>query len=320
MNRRAFIRNIGSAILGGAMGGALGAGVGEATAASAGSGPAIATRPLGRTGHRSSLLTFGGYALGGLPQAEADRAVAEMIDAGVNAFDVAPSYGDAEAKLGRALAGKRDRVFLHCKTLERSKEGAARELDASLRRLRTDRFDLYQLHGLNKPEELEQALGPGGAMEAFREAREAGRIRFIGITGHRPATLVEAMRRFPFDTVMVPVNFVLEHDSGFAAEVLAEAKRRDVGVIAIKAMAAQPWPKRAKRDYPGCWYQPLDDDRQVVLALRFTLSQPVATAIPPADMRLHRKALAAVRHYRPITASDETELERLAAGLQPIFT
>ena len=277
------------------------------------------TRSLGRTGHRSSLITFGGMVVAGMSDAEAQGMVAEAIDAGVNEFDVAPSYGDAEARLGHALRGKRDSIFLHGKTLERSAQGAARELRESLRRLRTDRVDLYQLHALNRLRELEQVLAPGGAMEAFLQAREAGLIRFIGITGHCPSTLVEALRQFPFDTVMAPVNFVLEHCRRFAQDLLAEARRRGAGVIAIKALAARPWRENENRDYPRCWYKPLDDDREVQLALRFALSQRVATLVPPADVRILRKAITAARRYRRPHPAEQTELSGLAARLEPIF-
>jgi aryl-alcohol dehydrogenase-like predicted oxidoreductase len=321
MNRRAFIKGIGAAILGGAAGWSLGgrADAARPAAAREGSSP-MRTRSLGRTGHRSSLITFGGIVAAGMSDAEADGIVGQAIDAGVNEFDVAPSYGDAELKLGHALRGKRDHIFLHCKTLERSKQGAARELRESLQRLRTDRVDLYQLHGLNEPKELEQVLAPGGAMEAFLEGREAGLIRFIGITGHRPSTLVEALRRFPFDTVMAPVNFVLEHHSRFAEDLLAQARRRGVGVIAIKALAARPWRASEDRKYPKCWYKPLDDDREAELALRFALSQRVATVVPPADARLLRKAITAAQRYHRLEPAEQLELNGLAAHLKPIFT
>ncbi|UCH34841.1 MAG: aldo/keto reductase [Armatimonadota bacterium] len=313
MDRRQFIRTIGTAILGGAAGATWAEDLVERSTTG------MRTRNLGRTGHRSSLVTFAGYAVHGVSQAEANRAVAEAIDAGVNHFDVAPSYGDAEKHLGPALEGKRDRVFLGCKTLERQKAGAAKELRASLKTLRTDHFDLYQVHGLDKPEDLDTVLGPGGAMEAFLEARDAGLIRFIGITGHRPAVHLDAVRRFPFDTVMVPVNFVLEHHHQFTVELLAELARRRIGVIAIKALAARPWAKDEQREYPGCWYRPIDDDREVELALRFTLSQQVATAVPPADVRLVRKAIAAGKRYRRLDQAGEAKLAALAEELKPIF-
>ena len=277
------------------------------------------TRQLGHTGHRSSLITFGGIAVAGLSDAEAERVVAQALDAGVNEFDVAPTYGDAELKLGVALAGKRDTVFLQCKTLERSKQGAAKELRESLRRLNTDRFELYQLHGLNKIQELDQALGPNGAMEAFLEGKKAGLLRFIGITSHSPGTVIEAMRRFPFDTVMLPVNFVLEHHNQFAAEAIAEARRRGIGIIAIKAVAARPWRGNEAHTYPKCWYRPMDDDRGISLALRFALSRPIATAVTPGDTALTLRTIAAGQRYQRLEAAEAREVAQMAAGLKPIF-
>jgi predicted aldo/keto reductase-like oxidoreductase len=318
------MKRIGAAIVGGAVGGSLadglgGTGLSAATSPPERSASPMRTRKLGRTGHRSSLVTFGGIAAAGMADAEAERLVAEAIDAGVNEFDVAPSYGDAELKLGHALAGKRDGIFLQCKTLERSKQGAARELRESLRRLRTDRVDLYQLHGLNKLEELDQALGPGGAMEAFLEGKKAGLIRFIGITSHNPGTVIEAMRRFPFDTIMLPVNFVLEHHSRFASDALVEAGRRGIGVIAIKAVAARPWRSNETHTYPKCWYRPMDDDRGIALALRFALSKPIATAITPGDPGLTMRVIAAGQGYRRLEPGEEGEVARMAAGLKSIF-
>jgi len=323
MNRRAFIKNIGAAIVGGAAGLSLGStarGADHVSGAGERSASLMRTRRLGRTGHRSSLITFGGIAVAGLSDREATDVVAEALDAGVNAFDVAPTYGDAELKLGVALAGKRDGIFLQCKTTDRTKEGAAKELRESLRRLRTDRVDLYQLHGLNQPEELDQALGPGGAMEAFLEARQAGLTRFIGISGHQPATLIDAIKRFPFDTVMLPVNFVLEQRGQFAQALLAEAGQRGVGVIALKALAARPRREGEARTYPKCWYWPLEDEREIALALAFSLSQPIATAIPPGEAPLLRKAITAARNYRRLSAEEAEELAALAKPLKPIFS
>src|SRR5690348_773023 len=136
-------------------------------------------RPLGKTGEELSIIGFGGIVVSGMAQPDADAIVAEAFDRGINYFDVAPSYGDAEERLGPALEPYRDRVFLACKTGKRDREGAAAELRASLRKLRTDHVDLYQLHALAKPEDVAQAFGPGGALEAFQEARQQGLTRFL---------------------------------------------------------------------------------------------------------------------------------------------
>src|SRR5437870_10594780 len=172
-------------------------------------------RPLGTTGEELSMIGFGGILVMNVDPAEAGRLVAEAIDRGINYFDVAPSYGNAEERLGPALAPYRDRVFLACKSGKRDKAEAARELRESLQRMQTDHFDLYQLHALTSMEEMEQALGPGGAMEAFREARDAGLIRYIGFSAHSVETALAAMDRFAFASILFPTNFVLFYQANF---------------------------------------------------------------------------------------------------------
>ena len=277
------------------------------------------TRPLGRTGWNASIIAMGGIVVMSEEQERANEIVAHAIAEGVNYFDVAPTYGDAEIKLGEALKPYRKDVFLACKTAERTRDGAAREMEASFKRLQTDHFDLYQLHGLDKLEELDVALGPGGVMEVILEAKQAGHIKHIGITGHKPATHLEAIRRFPFDTVMVPVNFALMHHNGFAQDLLAELRRREIGVLGIKPIAARPWHNDEVHTAPKCWYKPLDDPRLIDLALRFALMQSITAAIPSGDAHLFRRVLVSARHYKPLVAEEKDELQRLAEGLEPIF-
>ena len=208
------------------------------------------TRRLGRTGHRSSVVTFGGAAIGRVDQATADRAIEAALAAGVNHVDVAPTYGDAELRLQPWIARSRDRIFLGGKTRERDREAAKAQLHRSLERLGTDRLDLYQLHSVGKLADLDACTAAGGALETLVEARAEGLVRWLGITGHThdaPATHLEALRRFDFDTVMFPINFVLWADPAYRrdAEALLEACRaRDVGVHVIKAVAKDPWGDR----------------------------------------------------------------------------
>ncbi|MBS7609603.1 aldo/keto reductase [Candidatus Bathyarchaeota archaeon] len=165
-------------------------------------------RKLGRTGHWISVMAFGGAALSKVSQSVADGAVRLAMDHGVNHFDIAPSYGNAELRLRPWMKDYRSHIFLACKTLKRTKEEAWKELRSSMERLGVDNLDLHQFHALDKLEELDKVLGLGGAMEAFLEAREKGLIRFIGIMGHKPPILLEALRCFDFDTVLFPLNFV----------------------------------------------------------------------------------------------------------------
>lgn len=276
-------------------------------------------RRLGKTGLEVSLVACGGIVVTDMAQPDADRIVAEAVECGVNYFDVAPSYGDAELKLGPALQPHRDGVYLACKTGKRDKEGAAAELRRSLERLRTDHFDVYQLHGFTKMEELEQALGPDGALEAFLEARDAGLIRYIGFSAHSSEVALEAIQRFAFDTVLFPVNYVLYYEAHFGPEVVAAAQQKDMGRLALKAMARTHWPRGAERTQPKCWYKPITDPHEASLALRFTLSEPVAIAIPPGDLQLFRMALDIADHFQPLTDAERAELRDLAAGEEPIF-
>jgi aryl-alcohol dehydrogenase-like predicted oxidoreductase len=280
-------------------------------------------RPLGRTGCEVSIVGFGGIVVTDLTQEEADRLVAEAFDRGVTYFDVAPSYGNAEERLGPALAPYRDRAFLACKTMKRTREEADLELRESLRRLRTDHLDLYQIHALSTREELETALSAGGAIEAFTEAQEAGRIRFIGFSAHSQEVALEAMDRFQFASVLFPVNFT-QWFRAFGPPVVEKAMRKGIGRLALKAMARQRWPegeagKVARAGWPKCWYEPAADPVEAAMALRFTLSQPISAAIPPGDARLFRLALETAERFTPITAAEEEELRERASGYRPFF-
>ena len=276
-------------------------------------------RVLGKTGQELSIVGFGGIVVMNVEPAEASRLVAEAIDRGVNYFDVAPSYGNAEERLGPALAPYRDRAFLACKTGKRTKEEAAQELRQSLARMRTDHFDLYQLHALTSMEEMERALGPGGALEAFLEARDAGLIRHIGFSAHSVETALAAMDRFDFDSVLFPTNFVLYYQANFGPQVIERAQQKGVGRLALKAMARTPWAEGQPRTFSKTWYQPVADPEEAALALRFTLSQPITAAIPPGEAALFRLALDVAAQFRPLTPEETAELRRRASELQPIF-
>ena len=237
-------------------------------------------RILGKTGEQVSMIAFGWIVVMNAEPEHAAKVVAEAVDAGINYFDVAPSYGDAEVKLGPALKPFRDQVFLACKTGERDRKGAEKELKQSLKRLQTDHFDLYQLHAITDvKEDVEAALGKGGAIEAILEARRAGLIRYIGFSAHSSEAALAAMREFDFDTAMYPINFVCHYNSNFEAAVIAEAKKREMGIIALKAMAKQRW--QGPRRYKKTWYEPIDERELARKALSWTLSQGVTAAIPP---------------------------------------
>jgi len=278
---------------------------------------AIPRRRLGKTGVEVSAIAMGGIVVMNLPQKEADAMVRWAYDNGVTYFDVAPTYGDAEERLGPALKGLRDKVFLACKTGKRDRQGAAEELRQSLKRLQTDHFDLYQLHALRALDDVERAFAPDGAMEAFLEAREQGLVRFLGFSAHSEEAALAALERFPFDTVMVPVNFACLLKNGFGAKVIAKAQEVGAAVIAIKAMAKTYWANG--RQVPKCLYGPMTERSQAELALRFSLTHPIAAAVPPGDERLFQMAVEIAKGYRPLDEEEHQRLQALAAPLTPLF-
>ena len=281
-------------------------------------------RRFGRTGHMSTVVIFGAAAISNVSQAEADRAIELALQHGVNHIDVAPSYGEAELRLGPWMSSIRKDVFLGCKTLERSKEGARTELHRSLERLQTDHFDLYQLHAVNDLDELNKALAPGGALEAIVEARDEGLVRYIGITGHglqAPGVFIEALKRFDFDSVLFPINFVLYANPSYrrdAESLLALAAERDIGTMVIKAIAKGPWDDRP-HTYTT-WYEPFDDQAHVDRCVWFALSQPITGLCSVGDTKLLPLFLDAAERYRPLSPAEQAELIAEANAFQPLFT
>jgi len=277
-------------------------------------------RPLGKTGQKSTILTFGGAVLYHGTEEAAKKAIELALDHGINHFDIAPSYGRAEELVGPFIPEIRDRIFLACKTLERDREGAEKELRKSLQVLRTDHFDLYQIHGISKMEDVDKAMAKGGAIEALIEAKETGLAKHLGITGHNMVALAEALRRFDFETVMFPLNFVAhahpdpENDWG---PVLALCKDRGIGAIAIKAVAKRRWVSQ-ERPY-GTWYEPLDQQGDIDLALWFTLSHPITTAALPSELKLWPRVIDAAERFRNPTQSEMQELMLMAEPLKPLF-
>jgi len=276
-------------------------------------------RILGKTGFEVSIIGFGGILVSGEEQKTADALVREAIERGVNYFDVAPTYGDAEDRLGPALEPFRNEVYLACKTTQRKADDAKRELHESLKKLRTDYFDVYQLHGMTTQEDFDQVFASGGAMETLIEAHEQGLARFIGFTGHSVEIALALLDRFEFDTILFPVNWVNHFNANFGLQVIAKAHSLGMGCMAIKAMARTVWPKGEERTYRKCWYQPVTDPEETALAVRFTLSEPIATAMTPGHADLFRRALDVGDTFTPLSDAERNALHERAAGLEPIF-
>ncbi len=274
------------------------------------------TRPLGDTGHDSSILTFGAIALDFIPQDEADALVDRVVDAGVNHFDVAPSYGEAEVKLAPKLGEYRDEVFLGCKTEARTYDGARAELEQSLERLDVEKIDLYQFHAVTRESELETILdGDDGALAAFRDARDEGLVDHIGLTSHgNPALVRDAVERIDdLATVMFPMNAVVagkgdpDHDYASVLELAAE---RGLGTLGIKTFAKGPWPDDlAEEDRPyNTWYEPYDEEVDIVESLRFSLSQGLTTITNAGDPALVPAILDAAQNFEPMDDDEQAVL------------
>ena len=249
----------------------------------------IPKRRLGKTGADLSIIALGGMLVKDTEQSFANKIVAEAFDRGINYFDVAPQYGNAQEKLGPALEPYRKRSFLACKTLMRDKDGAAKQLEDSLHKLRTDHVDLYQFHAVTTQEDVAKIFGPGGAMEAFQAARKAGKVRFIGFSAHSVENALAMLDHYNFDTILFPINFVLFSQANFGPQVLARAREKGMGILALKSMAKTPWPAAEKQDHPNpkCWYQPAALPDEAALGLRWTLSHPVTD--PHVTRRISRQ-------------------------------
>ncbi|HEY3365334.1 MAG TPA: aldo/keto reductase [Symbiobacteriaceae bacterium] len=277
-------------------------------------------RALGQTRERLSIIGFGGIVVAKVPQAEADQAVSRAVEHGINYFDVAPSYDDAEARLGAALEPYRSRSFLACKTTERTRQGARAELEHSLRRLRTSHFDLYQLHAMSTEEDLAQALGPGGALETLEAARKEGLVRFLGFSAHSDAIALKLIAAYNFDTILFPINWVNYHQANFGPAVIDAARPKGMGRLALKAMARSRWQQEASRKQaPKCWYEPCLDPVESSLALRFALSEPITAAIPPGDPELFWNAVETAERFEPLSFIERDIVRQRAINVQPLF-
>lgn len=276
-------------------------------------------RTLGRTGHASSVLIFGAAALWDVDQATADATVAQALEAGINHFDVAASYGIAEERLGASpLAERWDEVFLATKTGDRDAESAWASINRSLERLHADRVDLIQLHEVSNLAELDKCTGTGGALEALLRARDEGLTRWIGVTGHThaaPSVHSEALRRFDFDTVLTPLNRRLWDEPGYANDfraLAAECAARNTGLMTIKMIARGLW-DLPEGDRPfTTWYRPFDTQELVGAAISWLLEgHPEVTGLATAgDPRLLPLVVRAERERVPLA-----EAERILAGL-----
>lgn len=276
-------------------------------------------RRLGKTEEMLSVIGFGGILVSSETAEMSSEAVSKSIERGINYFDVAPSYGNAEEMLGPALEPYRQDVFLACKTGKRTAGEAREELEQSLKKLRTNHFDLYQLHAVKTKEDVDTILGPGGALETFVQAREEGLVRYLGFSAHSEEAAIALMKNFDFDTILAPFNWVCWLEGGFGAKMLAEAKKRDMGILALKALAKRRWKEGEEHKWSKTWYSPVDTYQEALMAVRFTLSKPITAAVSPGHPELLWWACDAAEAFSPMTSEQEAELAKQAKGLEYIF-
>jgi aryl-alcohol dehydrogenase-like predicted oxidoreductase len=280
--------------------------------------------PFGRTGHQSSRVIFGAAALGAMKQDRADRILELLLESGINHIDTAASYGDSELRVGPWMARHRDRFFLATKTGERSYIGAKASIEASRRRLNVDRIDLIQLHNLVNEREWETAFAPDGALAALVEARDAGHVRFIGVTGHGTTVARrhrESLARFAFDSVLIPYNYPMLAQPEYASDVerlLGDCRARGVAVQTIKAIARRRWSEGA----PGkrfSWYEPLRDPAAVRRAVHWVLARPGLFLNTTSDATLLPAIFAAASE--PIEPPSDAEMRADVAreAMAPLF-
>lgn len=284
----------------------------------------IATQVFGRTGHQSTRALFGAAALARVTQDEADRALEVLLSYGINHIDVAASYGEAELRVGPWMREHRKDFFLATKTEKRTYQEAKEELHRSLERLKVDVIDLWQMHVLVKPEEWEIAMGAGGALDAFVEAREQGLVRFLGVTGHgliTPNIHYHSLERFDFDSVLLPYNFALMQDPEYQSsfdKLLTICKERNVAVQTIKTICRCPWGDRVPTR--ATWYEPLEDQDAIDHAVHWALGNPQVFINTLADIHLLPNVLDAASRFEARPADDVMLRDVEAYDIASLFT
>lgn len=283
----------------------------------------IPTLQFGRTGHESTRTLFGAAALARVTQEEADRTMETLIQYGVNHIDTAASYGDSELRLGPWMERSRGDFFLATKTGERSYQAAYDQIRRSLERLRVDHVDLIQLHNLVEPDEWEQALSPGGALEAAIRAREEGLVRFIGVTGHGTAIArmhIRSLERFDFDSVLLPYNYPMMQNPQYTSdfeELFAICQARNVAVQTIKSITQSPW-----GDQPhtaATWYKPLEDQADVDLAVSWVLGRPGVFLNTAGDIHRLPSVLDAASRFQARPSDQQMQELVGKRDMEPLF-
>ena len=278
-------------------------------------------RKLGKTGEELTVVGFGGIVAAGEDPEDVKRYVAKAVEEkGINYLDVAPSYGNAEELLGPAIEPYRDKLFLACKTGKRDAKGAEEELHQSLKRLHTDHVDLYQFHGVTSVDEVKQIVGAGGALETFLKAREKGLTRYIGFSAHSEEAAIALIDQVEeLSTVLFPLNWVCWNQRNFGPAVVKKAQEKNLGILALKALAKRKWKEGEEHKWNKTWYSPVDTFEEASLALRFTLSQSITAAVSPSHNEFLWWMCDVAENLTPLSEKELAEVKERSEGLEAIF-
>lgn len=281
------------------------------------------TRIFGRTAHPSTIAIFGAAAFWDITPRQTDTVMNQLLAAGINHIDVAPSYGSAEERLGPWMPRIRKDFFLGCKTMERTQAGSWKEMQQSRQRLQVDHFDLYQIHAITSWEELDEATKPGGVLATLDKMKKEGLTKFVGITGHgmlSPQIFLEALNRYDFDSVLFPLNYALyaRPDYRIAAErLLATCKERNVGTMIIKSIAKGPWNNKPQTHIT--WYQPFSEQESIQQCINFALSQPITGICTAGDITVLPMVLKACQNFTPLSSAEQEMLIEQGKQLEMFF-
>ena len=283
----------------------------------------IPQKPFGRTGHRSTRTIFGAAALGSVTQEEADRTLELLLKYGINHIDTAASYGESELRIGPWMREYRKDFFLATKTEKRTYQGAKDELRRSLERLQVEQVDLWQMHFLVDPDDLKTALAPGGALEAFIEAKDEGLVRYLGVTGHGliiPSHLETCLDNYSFDSILLPFNFIQMQNPIYVNEfeaLIQRCKAQNVAVQTIKSISRGP-KSDGDQDH-ATWYEPLVDDRAVTNAIHWVLGHPDVFLNTVGDIHLLKKVLKAADSFESRPPDEMMLTDVREFDIKPLF-
>lgn len=283
----------------------------------------IARKTFGRTGHESSRTIFGAVALSGLSREDCDRTLELLFHYGVNHIDTAADYGDSELQLAPWMQEQRHKFFLATKTGKRTYQEARDELHRSLERMQVEYVDLWQMHYLVNPEQWQVAMGPGGALEAFIEAKEEGLVRFLGVTGHglaAPRMHLRSLEVYDFDSVLLPYNYVMMQMPDYAADfekLAVLCVQRNTAIQTIKSITRGPLDGKPK-EY-AVWYDPLETEDAIAHAVDWVLGNPDVFLNTAGDIRLLEKILAAADRYKSRPSDAVMRADQEQFGITSLF-